>query len=465
MNNKTTWAILPYNSSRIDNKYLVSNFFGSWSILGREDFKALEKLQVSKKSSLFKRLSNDGIILQEEALPKLVNQFRALNNNLFTDTSLHIAVVTTRCNFSCKYCQTKTANPQDMNIEVATRVLKYLFDVRTNSVNLEFQGGEPLLNWDTVKFMVENAREINVTGKDLRIGLVTNGTYLDEAKINFLLDNKVNICISLDGPQEVHDKNRMVHNGEGTYKKVIQAINALKKARRQRGANAPLDLLSTITKYSLAYPEKIIDEYVNVGAEQIALRPVNKIGYASYEWEEIGYSAEEFNLFWAKGLEHILKLNKKGIKIKERIATVFLNKILKKADPGYVDLMSPCGAGRATLLYMPNGDAYPCDEARMAGSDIFKLGNILKDDYEKLMKSNNVFCMCEASLMDLWDYNCAYLPWTGTCPVLNYITEGSLVPKITQTPQYKISHFQLEYLFKKLSDKDNEKIFQRWIGG
>lgn len=465
MKKQENWAIVPYNAKKIDGKYLISNFYGSWSLLSRGDFLTLEQFNIEEKSPLFNRLYQEGIIVKEEKIPVLTQQFRQINSHLFNDTSLHIAVVTTRCNLKCNYCQTKTKEPQDMDFAVAARILKYLFDVRNECVNLEFQGGEPLLNWKVVRFLVENVRKINTVGKNLIISIVTNGTYLDQEKIDFLLDNNVNICISLDGTAAIHNKNRVFNNNQATYDKVIAAIKRLKKAYQKRKIDRPLDLLPTITRYSLPFAEKIIDEYIALGVKRIAIRPVNKIGFAKKEWGVLGYSAQEFNNFWARAMEYILKLNKKGVKLQERMASVMLQKILKKTNPGYVDLMSPCGAGRATLAYMPNGDVYPCDEARMVGSDMFKLGNILHSDYEEIMKSSNLFCMCEASLTELWDYNSAFLPWTGTCPVLNYLQGDNLVPKIRATPLYQIYNFQFEYLFKKLLEsKENNDIFGQWVG-
>lgn len=464
MKNKQEWAVLPYNSSRIDSKFLVSNLFGSWSLLERSEFINLEQNTISEGSPLFNRLYESGIIAKEDSFAKRINEYRKFQAHLFTDTSLHIAVVTTRCNLACTYCQTKTDHPEDMDFKVAAQVLKYLFDMRNPYVNLEFQGGEPLLNWKVVKFLIENAKQINVTNKILGLSLVTNGLLLDKKKIDFLIQNNVGICISLDGPDMIHDKNRVCRAGKGTYKKVRSSIQLLKKAYKDKGVTRPLDLLCTVTRTSLSSPEKLIDEYLSWGVERIALRPVNKIGLAKDQWERIGYSPEEFNRFWARAIDYLLRLNKKNIHMKERLASVMLTKIFKKENPGYVDMMSPCGAGRSVLVYMPNGDIYPCDEARMAGSDIFKLGNVLKDKYEQVMKSTNLFCLCEASLMELWDYHSAYLPWMGTCPVVNYILGDNLIPKITTTPLYKIYNFQLEYLFKKMAeDKAHEKIFLKWL--
>jgi uncharacterized protein len=460
---KSDWAILPYNVGKINSRYLVSNLFGAWDFLEEEEYKQLNRLNIKENSPLFNHLLGKGLILQEKNFPQLITDFRNLNSHLFTDTSLHIVVVTTRCNLRCSYCQTNTQKPEEMNFKVAQGVLNYLLGVRNPSVTLEFQGGEPLLNWKVVKFMIEFLRKAK-TYKDVRIALVTNGLLLDKTKIDFLVTNDVGISISLDGPAGVHNKNRLFAKGRGSYVKVKQAIKKLKMAYKQKGIKRPIDLLPTITKHSLSFSEEIVDEYVEAGADRIALRPINRIGLTQCTWERVGFLPEEFNDFWAKAMDYIIKLNKKGTKFKERSAEVILKKILKKEYPGYVDLISPCGAGRNVLTYMPNGDIYPCDEARMSGSDIFNLGNVLHNKYEEVMKSANLFSVCQASLMDFWDYNSPYLPWMGTCPVLNYIYQGNLVPKITATPLYRIHRFQFEYLFKKIArDKKNEEIFREWV--
>ena len=146
------------------------------------------------------------------------------------------------------------------------------------------------------------------------------------------------------------------------------------------------------------------------------------------------------------------------------MAQVMLLKVLRKQDPRYVDLMNPSGAGRAAMAYSPNGDVYPMDEARMLNTDIFKLGNVMEDDYEAVMKSPNMFPTCQSSVIDLWSYNDVYSPWLGTCPVLNYKLQGSLVPKIVQTPFHKMQHFQFDFIFKKiLEDETAKNIFESWV--
>jgi len=459
---KIKYAILPFQAEKIKNRYLVSNMLGNWDLITETDLRQLNQKNIDQ-DQLQKRLIKRGIVVDAENGASLINNFRNLHANLFTSTSLHIVVVTTRCNLACEYCQTKSNTFGDMDIKIAKKVLNFFKDCPSPVINLEFQGGEPLLNWPVVKFFIINVKKLK---KKIVFSLVTNGILLDPEKIDFLIKHNVNICISLDGSQKVHDKNRVFASGKGTYSKVFQAIKRLKRANKKNKNNKPTSLLPTVTKFSLKNYKQIVDEYVKQGAKIISLRPVTKIGAAKMVWDKIGYTPEEFNVFWQKSMDYILTLNKKDIKIQERMVNVLLKKILIKQDPAFVDLMSPCGAGRQVLTYMPSGDIYPCDEARMSADEIFKLGN-LNDGvkYNEVIKSPNLFSISCASLIQLWDYNSAFSPWIGTCPVLNYVNDHNLIPKITATPMHKIYRFQLRYLFTKmLESKENEKIFWGWVG-
>jgi sulfatase maturation enzyme AslB (radical SAM superfamily) len=168
--------------------------------------------------------------------------------------------------------------------------------------------------------------------------------------------------------------------------------------------------------------------------------------------------------FYKKTMDYILKLNKDGIFIRERMANVILQKIICAKDPGYVEMMNPCGAGRSQIVYMPKGECFPCDEARMLGGEEFLLGNILTHDYETVIKNESLLHLLEMSLINLWDGNSVFSPWLGTCPVLNYSVENNFVPKIRCSFMHKIYDFQFNYIFEKLSEGDeNLEIFKRWL--
>ncbi len=454
-------VILPFNSARIRNKYLVSNMMGAWDVLDPVEFRQLSAMSVDPASVLGKRLHERGVVVDNKNLQSVIQDFKNLNANLFSDTALHIAVVTTKCNLRCHYCQVNPPDGADMTVEVAAKVLTNLFGVRNMAVTLEFQGGEPLMNWPVVKFMIENARKFNTTGKKLRISLVSNLLLLDDAKMKVLSDHGVEVCASFDGPKDIHDANRVHEGGRGTYDELVAKID-----RFHGKFGGRVGFLSTITKASLAHPEKIIDEYVRRGQQEICLRPVNNMGAACSAWPRVGYTPEEFCAFYARAMEHILKLNQKGVRFSERGARVILTKVLGKKDPGYVDLMSPCGAGRATMAYMPDGGCYPCDEARMQGGDLFKLGNILHETYEDMIKKDNLLHLLQASYMGLWNAGSVFSPWIGCCPVVNYALQGNIVAKLPCSPAHKITAFQFSYIFDKLVEQGQSlEVFNQWVAG
>ncbi|MBF0330323.1 MAG: His-Xaa-Ser system radical SAM maturase HxsB [Candidatus Omnitrophica bacterium] len=453
-------VILPFNSAKVRDKYVVSNMMGAWDVLEPSEFRALSTMVIDPKSVLGQRLQKHGVVVDQENLQSVIQDYKNLNANLFSDAGLHIAVVTTKCNLRCRYCQANPPDGVDMTLDVAAKVLNNLFAVRNVNVSLEFQGGEPLMNWPVVKFMIENARKFNTTGKSLRISLVSNLLLLDDAKMKVLADNGVDVCTSFDGPQEIHDANRVYEGGRGTYDELIAKISRFKKK-----FGRDVSFLSTITKASLAHPEKIIDAYVQHGQHEICLRPVNNMGAACGTWKDVGYTPEQFCAFYAKAVDYILELNQRGVRFRERSARVILTKVLGKRDPGYVDLMNPCGAGRATVSYMPDGDCYPCDEARMQG-DLFKLGNILSETYEDMVKKDNLLHLLQASCMNLWNAGSVYSPWIGCCPVVNYALQGNVIPKLHCSSVHKVTAFQFAYVFDKIVEQGPSlETFNQWVAG
>jgi His-Xaa-Ser system radical SAM maturase HxsB len=459
-----SFSILPFKTRKINNNFLLATILGDWAILTKDEFRQVHSYSVPQGSSLFRKLRASGIIVGETDISRRLDSYRRLNNNLSRGVSLHIAVLTEKCNFSCKYCQTREEKGPSMDVKVAERVLYFLMKSNSKVKTLEFQGGEPLLCWDTIKWFVKNITKMNKSAKQrIRLSLVSNLSLLDEEKLDYLIENNLDICTSLDGPDYVHDRQRIYADRRPTYKDTVKKIEMINQAYKSKNIKKRVNLLPTITKFSLPYAKEIIDEYLKWGMPCVPLRFVNPLKRASREWESLGYSAEDFNRFWKDSLDYMIDLNKKGIFVFERIARVLLNKILKKKDPHYVDLVSPCGGGRNVLTYMPNGDVYTCDEARMIGSDLFKLGNVIKDSYEKVMKSPKLLGICQASFLGFWDYTSPYSLWSGTCPVMNFARQHNPVVKISQTPHYQIHNFQLDYLTNKVfSDRLMKSIFNRW---
>jgi radical SAM protein with 4Fe4S-binding SPASM domain len=320
-----------------------------------------------------------------------------------------------------------------------------------------------------VKFIVHGAKSLNerFEHKDLKLTLVTNLTLLDGHRLDFLARNGVSICTSLDGPEHVHDANRRYLGGGPTYQDVIKWVDRINESYEQHGHRMRLNALPTITRHSLTHWKEIIDEYVRLGFDTIHLRFLNRLGAASENWKKIAYSPEQFSRFWEKSMDYIIKLNRQGVDIKERMAAVMLAKILGKRDEGLTELMSPCGAGRTQMLYNHDGDIYTCDEGRMLGSDLFRLGNVLRDDYKDVIRSDKLVSVCYASVLENYCGPCPFKPFCGTCPVMNYVEQGTVIPKITATMRCKIYKSQFIYLFNRIVGDSGAsralQIFKGWV--
>ena len=157
-----------------------------------------------------------------------------------------------------------------------------------------------------------------------------------------------------------------------------------------------------------------------------------------------------------------MKLNTSGTYISERMARTILTKVLLKKDPGFVDMMNPCGAGRTVMSYAPDGGCFPTDEARMLGDNIFKLGNIKDENYDKMLNNENLLFLLSAGCSDLWNYRSVFSPWLGIDPVVNYAVEKNVIPKGSSRLQQVLKH-QFKTVFSYLlGDNKYAEVFQRW---
>jgi radical SAM protein with 4Fe4S-binding SPASM domain len=188
------------------------------------------------------------------------------------------------------------------------------------------------------------------------------------------------------------------------------------------------------------------------------------LGLSSREKSNVGYSVDEFLKFWKKSMDYIIDLNLKGKFFYERSSGIMLRKILSDIDPNFLDLRSPCGAGIGQMLYNYNGKIYTCDEGRMIGDDTFIIGDVNKNSYKEIMSHDTVKSMCVASLLDnLPCDNCAYKPYCGVCPVLNYALYGDIFTSLPSNEMCKLHKGMLDYLFRKLENKKIRSVFEKWV--
>jgi len=464
-----------FRFKKLGNKYLLTNDLGDFVFLKEKEFNDFTQGKLKKDGDIYGELDKNHFTSEswncENCQAEMTKRYAQRHKYLNQGPSLHIIIVTLKCDHSCIYCHASsknmTRNELDMTKKTAKKVVDMIFQTTSPDVNIEFQGGEPLANFDIIKFIVDYSIKKNKKAKKhLKFSLVSALTLLDNEKLDWLRSKKIATCSSLDGPEKLHNRNRPMNNNKNSHALTVKGLKKIKN--KYKDLHYRIGALMTTTKYSLPLYKEIINEYVKLGINNIHLRWLNPFGMAKTLQNTIGYTPEEFINFYKKSLDYMLKLNKKGIKIREQMATMILKKALTDNDPNFLDLRSPCGAGIGQIAYNYDGDIYTCDEGRMLGQmgdKSFKIGNVYENTYEEIMSCPVTKSLCVASTMEglAGCSDCVYKPYCGVCPVFNYSEEGNIFAQSPKNFRCQINKGILDYLFKKIQDSDALEIFKTWI--
>jgi His-Xaa-Ser system radical SAM maturase HxsB len=417
-------------------------------------------------SRSFIRKSGQGDI----SIEKTAAKYRSRKSFLCDFTSLHMMVVTLRCNQRCEYCQVscaeQDAHKYDMSPEVARKIVDIIFESPAKYIKIEFQGGEPTLNWDAVQEAVLYAEEKNQAyGKEAEFVLCTNLIAISMSQLEFCRDHKISVSTSLDGPQFLHDGQRISRVGESSYNLFIKKLSLAREVLGYDG----VDALMTTTALSLQKMKDVVDEYVARGFNGIFIRSLNPYGYAAEQEARLGYDMHVFVEAYVEALDYIIGLNKE-INFQEYFATLLFSRILTPFSTGFVDLQSPAGVGISGAIYDYDGSVYPSDEARMLarmGDDYFKLGNVLTDAHKRIFSGKKLRDIISSSCVEITPgcATCVYQAYCGTDPVRNYLESGDIMRCMEETP-FCIKHKGIfEALFSILDgiSETDEKIIWNWI--
>lgn len=456
-----------FNFRRFRDKYLLTNDLGRYQFLTEKELYELVTESMSPDSTKYKSLQ-DGFFISDKSKYGFVNeaglQYRDYKKFLYAATSLHIFVVTKRCNQHCIYCQASAEKCENVNmsIETAEKALVIALSSPSPYLTFEFQGGEPLMNYEVIRYMIEYANR-KKGDKHINFVVVTNLLLLTEDMANFFIENEVDISTSLDGDEEVHNRNRPCKE-INVYKEVEKKIEYL------QGLGIHISSIQTTTRHTLHRYRELVDSYVKHGMEQIFIRPLTQLGFAKKNWSKIGYTTQEFLEFYKKILEHIIEINKQGTFLAEGHAVLFLNKILKHDAGNYMELRSPCGAGIGQVAYYYNGEIYTCDEGRMfseMGDKSFCIGNTATSTWKNLMEHPITQALAKASFLESNANceSCVYMPYCGTCPIISYAQKKNLYPQMSGDYRCNIYKGMQDILFEKLYEEDSEvlNVFYDWL--
>jgi uncharacterized protein len=369
-----------------------------------------------------------------ERLPAelLAIKLRTRMRRLPDSTGLHMFVVTLRCEHTCRYCQvsrqSSAKSEYDMSEDTARRALELAFSSPSPQLKFEFQGGEPMLNFPMLKWIVGQAKEMNQAhGKRLSFVVATNLALLDDEILEFCAQEDIYFSTSIDGPEDLHNSNRR-RPGQDSWQRTVAGIEKI----NERLGPGRVSALMTTTEASLDRSREIIDTYVRLGLTHVFLRPISPYGFAIRRRGGAGYDVQTWLAFYAAGLDYIIDLNRRGIPMVEVYAAIIAKKIFTNDDPGYVDLTSPAGIGIGALVYNYNGEVYASDEGRMLAEMndyTFRLGHVRDSSYADIMLSEQLLQPLEQSLTLSAPMcsTCAFEPYCGADPVFHHATTNDFV--------------------------------------
>lgn len=399
---------------------------------------------------------------------RLINsRVAAKRETVAAGPALHIIVPTLQCAHSCRYCQvSRSLHDEGHTISTADldAACDTIFESASLTLTVEFQGGDPLLRFDLIERAILRIQARNASeGRRIRFVVASTLHQLDAAMCDFFQTHGVYLSTSIDGPRDLHNRNRPVP-GRDAYERTLTGVNL---ARRHIGVDAVAALMTT-TKASLDQPEAIVDEYVRLGFGEIFLRPLSSYGFAKRNQALLGYSVQDFFRFYQRGLRRVLHWNRQGVAIREVYASILLNKMLSTFDAGYVDLQSPTGAGASVLVYNYDGYVYPSDEARMmaeTGDISLRMGRI-GAPLEALLASPVRAELVKASQADDMA-GCQACPYSLFCapnPVDAQAQFGTpfVPPHDTEHCQRHLGMFDAMFMAVRTADETSLDLFHAW---
>ena len=272
--------------------------------------------------------------------------------------------LTHRCNLSCRYCYAGRKFKRDMSLNTAQRIVDFATNLTPQGQRIElgFFGGEPFLCFDLMRQIVSYiGKKERETGKFVSINVTSNGTIINQPIINFLKENNIDLCISIDGPAHIHDLNRVYRDGRGSFKIVV---------RNLRNVIEQLSHLQVNAVYgpdTIDFLPETVSFFIQLGVPTVHLNP-----NICAIWPEEMYA--KFEKIYAQIADFYIKSYQNG---QEVAINLIDSKIILFLKGGY-EAIDMCGMGEREWGFAPSGNIYPCE--RFIGEDDnnspFCLGNI-----------------------------------------------------------------------------------------
>ncbi len=392
--------------------------------------------EVKEAYNELKELQENDVLFSEDAFINIIPEVDK-REPIVKALCLHIAH---DCNLKCKYCFAEEGEYHGkrslMSVEVGKKAIDFLIKNSGSRKNLEidFFGGEPLMNFDVVKEIVEYGRSLEKEhGKKFRFTMTTNGILLNDEIADYINKNMHNAVLSLDGRKEINDKMRVRAGGQGSYDNIVPKFVKMAEDRNQMDYY----VRGTFTRNNLDFAKDVL-HLADLGFKQISVEPV-----VTDEKEDYAIRREDLPVIF----EEYEKLAKEMIKRKEegKWFNFFHFMIDLTGGPCAHKRLVGCGSGTEYLAVTPEGDLYPCHQ--FVGQDEFKMGSVfegvLRQDTRRNFEGLNVYTKpackncwakfycsggCAASSNNM--HNDLITPYDIGCEMQKKRTECSIMMKV-----------------------------------
>lgn len=328
---------------------------------------------------------------------------------------LHIAH---DCNLRCKYCFASTGDFGEgrklMDLETGKAAIDFLLENSGDRKNLEldFFGGEPLMNFGVVKDIVKYARSREAEyGKRFRFTITTNGMLLTDDKIDFINDEMSNVVLSIDGRKSVNDRMRVRVDGSGSYDKILDGYKRLVAKRGDKDYY----VRGTYTKHNLDFSKDVLHLY-ELGFDQVSVEPV--MADPEYDYAITDADIDRINAEYETLAQELEKIREKG-----GFVNFFHFMLDLDQGPCAIKRLRGCGSGNEYVAITPDGDIYPCHQ--FVGIKEFLMGNLHDGtfdlDIKKRFASTHVYA--KEDCKNCW----AKFYCSGGCNANNFLYEGDIL--------------------------------------
>ncbi|HEX5781146.1 MAG TPA: dynobactin maturation radical SAM/SPASM protein DynA [Solirubrobacteraceae bacterium] len=315
------------------------------------------------------------------------------------------------CNLDCKYCYNDDVREPIMRIDTLARVVEQTFDyVRNHTpdrmVNFIWHGGEPMIAGLDYFRRVREFQDRHAGGLRYANSLQTNGTLMNDAWLQFLKQAEFDVSVSIDGPQDLHDRLRVTRGGRGSYERVARAIAQVQEA------GIPLGVCVVLSRANIQHVERIYD-FLAARRLPFNIIPLNRSGAARTNFLDVGLDAEEYADGWIRMYDRWFDADEDYV-----FCTDFVVKTRAIAAGRPADCIGLARCADSNISVDPVGDVYPC--ATLSGSDNTRYGNIVASTLAELMDS----AVAQSYRNRAVDPQCSTCKWQhvchGGCPARAY---------------------------------------------